>query len=97
MRVRFNKVHEQHGPGTVTELPDEAAKAAIDAGAAEELQRVRLTADWRDGGRWYPAQMEHDLTAEQVKAARKAKALPDEDDTGHHATRKRAHGDKETA
>jgi hypothetical protein len=104
MRVRFKREHEGYGQGLVTDVDDEKGKAAVEAGAAEEMHRVRLTRDFRHGGQTFAANFDYDLTADQVKAAHKAGAVPeakaegageaDADEAAHHTRRRRAQAEK---
>lgn len=101
MRVRFKREYEGYGQGLVTDVDDEKGKAAVEAGAAEEMTRTRLTKDFRHGGQTFAANFDYDLTAEQLKAAHTAGAVPeakageaDADEAAHHTRRRRAQAEK---
>jgi hypothetical protein len=83
-RVRFSHEYEQYGAGLLADVDEETAKAAIADGAAEEMTRVKMAADFGHGGQVFAAQQEYDLTAEQLKAARAAGAVPEEGAEGAH-------------
>jgi hypothetical protein len=78
MLVRFKKEYEGRGAGFVADLPDDQAQAAVSAGAAEPLQRVRLSKDFASGGQRFAANLEYDLTAGQLADAKAAGAVPDD-------------------
>lgn len=79
MRVRFKRAWEEFGSGLLADVDDERAKAAVAEDAAEEMHLSRLTKDFNHGGQTFAANLEYSLTDDQLKAARKAGAVPEAD------------------